>query len=150
MCQLIEAIVAERQNWPAYSYVSSLSSHPEVFAETSIIGDTYFDQLARNGHLRRVEDLDLFAGLGIRTIRYPVQWERVAPRGLENADWTWTDERLGRLRTLGIRPIVGLVHHGSGPQHTSLTDPSFAEGLATFARAVANWSSDLPEIVGQT
>lgn len=101
------------------------------------IGDTYFDQLDRNGHLKRIEDLDMFAALGIRTIRYPVQWERVAPRGLENADWSWTDERLGRLCELGIRPIVGLVHHGSGPRHTSLIDPSFAEGLATFARAVA-------------
>jgi glycosyltransferase involved in cell wall biosynthesis len=38
MCQLIEVIVAERQNWPAYSYASSVSSHPEVFTETSIIG----------------------------------------------------------------------------------------------------------------
>src|SRR5947209_10596859 len=101
------------------------------------VGDTYFDQLERNGHLRRLEDLDLFAELGIRAIRYPVQWERIAPKGLEQADWSWSDERLGRLRALGIRPIVGLVHHGSGPRHTSLLDPSFADGLATFARAVA-------------
>jgi dTDP-4-dehydrorhamnose reductase len=36
-----------------------------------------------------------------------------------------------------MRPIVGLVHHGSGPRHTSLLDPSFAEGLAEFAAAVA-------------
>jgi dTDP-4-dehydrorhamnose reductase len=36
-----------------------------------------------------------------------------------------------------MRPIVGLVHHGSGPAHTSLLDPGFAEGLADFARAVA-------------
>jgi len=43
------------------------------------VGDTYFDQLARSGHLRRIEDLDLFAELGIRAIRYPVTWERVAP-----------------------------------------------------------------------
>src|SRR5579884_3636392 len=101
------------------------------------VGDTYFDQLARSGHLSRIEDLDLFAELGIRAIRYPVQWERVAPNGLEYADWSWTDERLNRLRELGIRPIVGLVHHGSGPRHTSLLDPSFAEGLASFAGAVA-------------
>lgn len=103
----------------------------------SRIGDRYVDQLERNGHLTRLDDLDRFAELGIRAIRYPVQWERVAPHGLENADWSWTDERLGRLRELGIRPIVGLVHHGSGPRSTSLTDPSFADGLATFARAVA-------------
>lgn len=47
------------------------------------------------------------------------------------------DERLERLRELGIRPIVGLVHHGSGPRHTSLIDPEFPEKLALYARAVA-------------
>lgn len=109
------------------------------------VGDKYLDQIRRSGHEGRPEDLDLFAGLGLRAIRYPVLWERVAPHGLEAADWSWTDERLGRLRELGIRPIVGLVHHGSGPRSTSLVDPSFAEGLATFARAVAErypWVED--------
>ena len=55
------------------------------------------------------------------------------------------DDRLGRLRELGLRPIVGLVHHGSGPRHTHLADPSFADGLAAFARAVAErypWIED--------
>ena len=64
-------------------------------------------------------------------------WERVAPRGLVRADWSFADERLERLRELGIRPIVGLVHHGSGPLDTSLLDPDFAPRLAEFARAVA-------------
>lgn len=88
------------------------------------IGDTYSDQLERNGHAVRLDDLDLFAKLGISAIRYPVQWERTAPDGLEKANWTWADERLQRLRELGISPIVGLVHHGSGPRSTSLIDPS--------------------------
>lgn len=101
------------------------------------VGDIYFDQLERNGHLNRLDDLERFAELGIRTIRYPVQWERIAPNGVERANWQWIDERLERLRTLGIKPIVGLVHHGSGPRHTSLIDASFAEGLAEFAQAVA-------------
>ncbi|GAB1542895.1 hypothetical protein NUACC21_55690 [Scytonema sp. NUACC21] len=101
------------------------------------VGEEYFDQLERNGHARRLEDLDLFAELGIQAIRYPVLWERTAPNGLENADWSWADERLERLRELGIRPIVGLVHHGSGPRHTSLVDASFPEQLALYARAVA-------------
>src|SRR5438067_3647295 len=61
------------------------------------VGDVFFDQLERNGHLKRRDDLDLFAGLGIRAIRYPVSWERIAPDGLSNADWSWTDERLGHL-----------------------------------------------------
>ncbi|MHC5738117.1 family 1 glycosylhydrolase [Nostoc sp.] len=101
------------------------------------VGEEYFDQLERNGHATRLDDLDLFAELGIHAIRYPVIWEKIAPNGLENADWSWADERLGRLRELGICPIVGLVHHGSGPRDTSLVDPEFPEKLAVFARAVA-------------
>jgi dTDP-4-dehydrorhamnose reductase len=102
------------------------------------VGDQYFDQLERNGHTTRIDDLDRFAELGIRAIRYPVLWERVAPNGLEKADWAWTDERLERLRELNICPIVGLVHHGSGPLDTSLVDPQFPERLAQFARAVSD------------
>src|SRR4028118_2445561 len=104
------------------------------------VGEEYFDQLDRNGHATRLEDLDRFAELGVRALRYPVLWERTAPNGLESADWSWADERLGRLRELGIHPIVGLVHHGSGPRPTSLIDPSFPANLAEFARAVAERS----------
>jgi dTDP-4-dehydrorhamnose reductase len=101
------------------------------------VGDEYFDQLALSGHDAREGDLDSFAGLGLRTLRYPVLWERVAPRGPRSADWSWPDRRLGRLRELGVAPVVGLVHHGSGPPDTSIVDPSFATRLATYARAVA-------------
>lgn len=101
------------------------------------VGDRYFDQLVRSGHHARLSDLDLIAQLGVRTVRYPVLWERHAPRGLADADWSWADERLGRLRDLGIEPIVGLVYHGSGPAHTSLLDERFPEQLAAYARAVA-------------
>src|SRR5688572_23100601 len=86
------------------------------------VGDAYFDQCQRTGHITRLSDLDRFAELGIRALRYPVLWERTAPNGLERADWSWADERLARLQALGIRPIVGLVHHGSGPRWTSLVD----------------------------
>lgn len=101
------------------------------------VGDDYFSQLERTGHAARIDDLDHVAALGIRALRYPVLWERVAPEGIERADWSWPDERLGRLRELGITPIVGLVHHGSGPAHTSLVDPMFATQLAEYASAVA-------------
>ncbi|HEY0460718.1 MAG TPA: family 1 glycosylhydrolase [Pyrinomonadaceae bacterium] len=101
------------------------------------VGENYFDQLERNGHERRIEDLELFAGLGIRALRYPVLWERVAPLGTENIDWSAYDRRLNRLRELKIRVIAGLVHHGSGPRHTSLVSPCFPEKLAKYAAAVA-------------
>lgn len=101
------------------------------------VHDRWFDQLARSGHDQRLSDLDRVAALGIRTVRYPVLWERVAPRASDRFDWQWTDGRLTRLRELGITPIVGLVHHGSGPAYTSLVDPQFPRLLARFARAVA-------------
>jgi dTDP-4-dehydrorhamnose reductase len=101
------------------------------------VRDDYFTQLERSGHCARSDDLERFAALGISAIRYPVLWERTAPEGLEHADWTWPERRLATLRKLGIAPIVGLVHHGSGPRHTSLLDDGFADGLAVYAGAAA-------------
>jgi dTDP-4-dehydrorhamnose reductase len=101
------------------------------------VGDHYFSQLERSGHDSRLDDLDRVAELGVRALRYPVLWERVAPDGIESANWSWSDQRLARLRELGITPIVGLIHHGSGPKHTSLVDPTFAGKLADYASAVA-------------
>ena len=129
--------------------VRSRDSAPEMWAgvECTVnrVGEEYLDQLELSGHSSRPEDLELFAHLGVRAVRYPVLWERTAPRDLNSADWTWADERLDRLRGLGIRPVVGLLHHGSGPRHTSLVDPAFPEKLADYARAVAErypWVED--------
>jgi dTDP-4-dehydrorhamnose reductase len=101
------------------------------------VGTTWFDQLERSGHVDRSDDLDRFAALGLRAIRYPILWERTAPDGIERADWRWSDLRLRRLRELGIEPIVGLVHHGSGPACSDLLDPGWPERVAEYAGAVA-------------
>ena len=101
------------------------------------VGDRFFDQNVRSGHHDRPTDLDLIGSLGIKTLRYPVLWERVAPHSLDDPDWRWTDERLARLHTLQIEPIAGLLHHGSGPSYTSLIDPQFPEKLAAYAGKVA-------------
>lgn len=101
------------------------------------IRNHYHSQLAMSGHLERPEDLELIAALGIRTLRYPVLWEMVAPACLKSPNWSWSDQRLSRLRQLGIKPVVGLLHHGSGPNYTSLVDPDFPKKLADYARLVA-------------
>ncbi len=101
------------------------------------VGEQFFDQLSRNGHQDRISDLDLFASLGIKRLRYPVLWEQVAPQSLATPDWSWSDERLQRLQELQIEPIVGLVHHGSGPAYTSLINHNFPELLAEYAGMVA-------------
>jgi dTDP-4-dehydrorhamnose reductase len=110
------------------------------------VGDRYFDQTLRSGHQFRAQDLERFADLGVRALRYPVLWERISPEHPERRDFAWTDERLERIRRLGMRPIAGLVHHGGGPVWTSLVDDAgFARGLAAHARAVAErypWIED--------
>ena len=98
---------------------------------------TRFDQLALNGHYTRGDDLDKIAALGIRTLRYPLLWERAATGSPEEYDWAFADERLPRMRALGIEPIAGLVHHGCGPDHTELLAENFATGLAHYAGRLA-------------
>ncbi|HYC42395.1 MAG TPA: family 1 glycosylhydrolase [Noviherbaspirillum sp.] len=101
------------------------------------IGDCFRDQSAETGHKDREGDLEAIAALGIRTLRYPVLWEAVSPEHPEQTDWRWHDMRLHRLRELGIAPIAGLVHHGSGPSYTNLLDPNFPAMLACHAERVA-------------
>ncbi|WP_415643620.1 family 1 glycosylhydrolase [Sphingomonas antarctica] len=101
------------------------------------VGNVYRDQTRMSGHHDRLDDLDRFAELGLRRIRYPVLWERTVTEFPGQYDWSWPDERLNRLRKLEIDPIVGLVHHGSGPAWTSLIDDKFATQLAEYAGAVA-------------
>lgn len=101
------------------------------------VGDRFYNQTALSGHDHRRADIEQIACLGIRTLRYPVLWESTAPQGVANADWRVADERLPLLREHGITPIVGLLHHGSGPLFTSLVDPGFPQHFAEYAGAVA-------------
>jgi beta-glucosidase/6-phospho-beta-glucosidase/beta-galactosidase len=123
---------------------------PELWGglECSVVrvGPDWRDQFRETGHHDRgLADLEAVAGLGIRTLRYPVSWEKVAPDDPAGCEWAWHDQRLSELRALGISPIVGLVHHGSGPAYTSLLDPRFPDKLAAFAARVARrypWIED--------
>ena len=101
------------------------------------LGDRFRDQTAETGHKDRIADLDAIAALGIRTLRYPILWETISPEHPNQADWRWHDARMARLRELGIAPVAGLVHHGSGPKYTSLLDPGFPVMLARHAERVA-------------
>jgi dTDP-4-dehydrorhamnose reductase len=101
------------------------------------VGTRTFDQLERCGHYDRIEDLDRIAALGIARMRYPLLWEKAATSTPEEYDLAFAEERLCRLRDLGVTPIAGLVHHGCGPAHTNLLDDGFAPGLAHYASSVA-------------
>lgn len=102
------------------------------------VGDTFHDQLAATGHQHRADDFALLQRLGLAAIRFPILWEKITPSPAAEPDWTWTDHGLQVLRQSGVRIIAGLIHHGSGPQHTSLLDPGFAAGLAGHAARVVS------------
>ncbi len=109
------------------------------------VGDSFFNQCQKNGHDSRIEDLELFAQLGIERIRYPFLWETAFSNDSKEWNWTWADERTRELQRVGLTPIAGLVHHGSGPIETHLLDSAFPERLAKYARAFAErypWITD--------
>ena len=102
------------------------------------IKDSYGDQLDYCGHYRRgIEDIQMIADLGFKALRYPIIWERYGSSGGNDAAWTWLERQLNTLRYLKITPIAGLVHHGSGPIHATLTDSCFPGEIEKYARQVA-------------
>ena len=114
---------------------------PEVWGgiECTInrIQDVFRDQLLYSGHYTRLGDIERFAELGIKKLRYPLLWEFHQPAETNIIDWSWAEKQLGSIRKKHIKPIAGLVHHGSGPAFTDLTDPDFPKKLASYAKAVA-------------
>ncbi len=102
------------------------------------VRDGYMDQLAYAGHYARVEsDIESIAALGVKTIRYPVIWERLKPLKDGPVSWEFSDMAFSTLRRVGLTPIAGLMHHGSGPHYASLLSPSFGAELSAFAGSVA-------------
>jgi dTDP-4-dehydrorhamnose reductase len=101
------------------------------------VGRKHRDQILETGHEARFDDLLAVAALGLKTLRYPVLWEKVAPKRNEECDWNWHDQRLGFMQNNGIELIAGLVHHGSGPAYTSLLSPEFPVLFARYAEQVA-------------
>jgi len=108
------------------------------------VGPQYFSQCEKSGHHFRLQDLEIFSQLGIKKIRYPCLWEMVCPEE-GHFDWSWLDERLGEFQRLGLDPIAGLLHHGSGPRFTHLLDPAFPAKFSEYALAFAKrypWVKD--------
>jgi dTDP-4-dehydrorhamnose reductase len=77
-----------------------------------------------------------------------VLWEDVEQsRG--SYEFESADRAMSHLEGGAMRPIVGLLHHGSGPRWTSLMDPALPGQLAHFAAAVARrypWVGDYTPI----
>lgn len=97
------------------------------------VADRYFDQMELSGHATRDSDFDKISELGIKRLRFGMLWERYDRHG----SWDWADRALHLAQSAGIRPIAGLLHHGSGPKYTNLLDPNFPQQLADYALQVA-------------
>ncbi|HEX8333782.1 MAG TPA: dTDP-4-dehydrorhamnose reductase [Segetibacter sp.] len=101
------------------------------------VRDQYFDQSEYSGHYNRPGDIDLIASLGIKMLRYPVLWEKHQPQKDTVIDWSFMERNLTRLKEKNVEPIAGLVHHGSGPMWVNFFDGSFEQGVADYAKMVA-------------
>ena len=114
---------------------------PEVWGgiECTInrVQHNFRDQLFYSGHYTRPGDIEQIAALGIKKLRYPILWEFHQPDLKNPIDWSWTEKQLNKIRENGIVPIAGLLHHGSGPAFTDLSDKEFPQRLAKYAKAVA-------------
>lgn len=95
------------------------------------VGERFQDQLLPNEREMRLQCMRLLPSLGITAFRYRIAWED------ESTPWSHYEEDMAFFAANNITPILGLVHHGSGPAHTSLLDDNFADGLAEHARRVA-------------
>jgi dTDP-4-dehydrorhamnose reductase len=119
--------------------------NPEVWGgiECTInrVRNEYFDQLTYSGHYDRPEDIDRLAELNIKKIRYPILWEKHQPEKDSIPDWTWISGQLEKIRSHKIEVIAGLVHHGSGPAFTRLTDRKFPAYCRTMP---GRWRNSSP------
>src|SRR5437763_206652 len=101
------------------------------------VKNRFQDQLEFSGFYNRPCDLELFAEMGIKAMRFPILWEKQQVTKDTTIDWSWADQNLKKLQSLGIQPIVGLLHHGSGPAFTGLIDDDFPFFFAEYAKKVA-------------
>ena len=77
-------------------------SQPEIWGgiECTInrVNNEYFDQLEFTGHYSRLSDIDLIASSGIKTLRFPVLWEKHQPCLREKIFWEWAESSLRRIK----------------------------------------------------
>jgi dTDP-4-dehydrorhamnose reductase len=129
--------------------VKALEMWAGVECTLNRVGDSYINQCEKSGHYKRMSDLELFASLGIKKLRYPCLWELVAPDNPNSYDWSILEEKIFELKRLNLPFIASLLHHGSGPKNTSLIDEDFPEKFANYAKQFATrypWVEDYTPI----
>ncbi|CAN5384707.1 hypothetical protein BH11BAC5_BH11BAC5_23410 [soil metagenome] len=101
------------------------------------VGDVFNDQLELAGYYGNSSKTDAILSLNLKTLRIPILWEKHQPVADTEPDWRWAEEQLASLKAGNTEPLVGLLHHGSGPAFTNLLDKNFPRLFAAYAAKVA-------------
>jgi beta-glucosidase/6-phospho-beta-glucosidase/beta-galactosidase len=95
------------------------------------------DMLEETGHYRRWrDDLRLVKELGICMLRYGPPYHRVSV-GPGRYDWEFTDQVFTEMQSLGIVPIVDLLHFGLPDWLGDFQNQDFPQHFAAYAVAFA-------------
>src|SRR5947209_8260101 len=107
-------------------------------AQTERIGERVLDEYALTQHyLYWRQDIDLAAGLGVRTIRYGIPWYKVEPAP-GSFYWDWADQVLEYIASKGIEIVVDLMHYGTPAWlDNEFLNSSYPESVATYAAEFA-------------
>lgn len=110
----------------------------DTFIPQEAIGHRKLDEYELTQHYARWEsDLELVAESGAEFLRWGVPWYLVEPRPGE-FDWSWTDQVVSKMRALGLRCVVDLMHYGTPLWlENAFLNSSYPERVASYARAVA-------------
>jgi beta-glucosidase/6-phospho-beta-glucosidase/beta-galactosidase len=108
-----------------------------ITAPSARTGRTLDEYELTEHYQRWCSDLELFAELGVRSVRYGIPWHRINPaRGVW--DFSAADRPLERLLELGIEPIVDLVHYGLPPWiEGAFLNPDFDRFMADYSARIA-------------
>jgi beta-glucosidase/6-phospho-beta-glucosidase/beta-galactosidase len=96
------------------------------------------DEYALTGHYESWHsDLQLAGELGVVAMRYGIPWHRINP-GPDQWDFSWPDATFDRLLSLGIHPIVDLVHYGTpGWMANAFLHPDYDRYVEEYAFRIA-------------
>lgn len=95
------------------------------------------DEMEKTSHYKRwKEDFDLVKDLGVDFLRYGPPYYKVHT-GINQYDWSFTDETFRYLQEIGITPIVDLCHFGVPDWIGNFQNPEFPVHFAQYAKAFA-------------
>jgi beta-glucosidase len=91
------------------------------------------DELEKCHHYKRWrEDLQITKDLGIKFLRYGAPYYKIH-LGPDRYDWSFTDEVLPVMHSMGITPLMDLCHFGVPDWIENFQNPEFPKHFAEYA-----------------